>query len=104
MPGVYVFRSFFQNRNLTAETPLPAGRQGARREVIFLKICQNTPQLCWGDEWLPSPLGGCVVIASGGERRSGSKALECGSFRLWEIGDCIKMNVFMLLARLNPNG
>ncbi len=24
----------------------------------FIKICQNTPQLCWGDEWPPSPLGG----------------------------------------------
>ena len=47
---------------------------------------------------------GCVVIASGGERRSGSKALECGSLKLWEIGDCIKLNIFILLARLNPNG
>ncbi len=24
----------------------------------IIKICQNTPQLCWGDEWPPSPLGG----------------------------------------------
>jgi hypothetical protein len=25
----------------------------------FIKMCQNTPpQLCWGDEWLPSPLEG----------------------------------------------
>ncbi len=27
-----------------------------------------------------SPRGGCVVIASGGERQSDSKALEYGSF------------------------
>ncbi len=26
--------------------------------LLFIKICQNTPQLCWGDEWPPSPLGG----------------------------------------------
>jgi hypothetical protein len=25
---------------------------------LFIKICQNTPQLCWRDEWLPSPLEG----------------------------------------------
>ncbi len=24
----------------------------------FIKICQNTPQLCWGDEWLSLPPGG----------------------------------------------
>ena len=24
----------------------------------FIKICQNTPQLCWGDEWLPLSPGG----------------------------------------------
>ena len=48
--------------------------------------------------------GGCVVIASGGERQSASKALECGSFRLWEIADCTKLSVFMPVARLNPDG
>jgi hypothetical protein len=25
---------------------------------VLIKTCQNTPQLCWGDEWPPSPLGG----------------------------------------------
>ncbi len=55
--------------------------------------------------WLsPLPLGGCGVIASGGERQSDSKALECGSFRLWEIVAYIKSNVFISLARSNPNG
>jgi electron transfer flavoprotein alpha subunit len=29
----------------------------------------------------PSPHRDCVIIATGGERQSGSKALECGSFR-----------------------
>ena len=24
----------------------------------FIKICQNTPQLCWGDEWPPLSPGG----------------------------------------------
>jgi hypothetical protein len=24
----------------------------------FIKICQNTPQLCWGMNGFPSPLGG----------------------------------------------
>ena len=57
-----------------------------------------------GLEINPLPLRDCVVIASGGERQSGSKALECRSFRLWEIADCIKSNVFIPLARLNPNG
>jgi hypothetical protein len=23
------------------------------RGAAFIKICQNTPQLCWGDEWPP---------------------------------------------------
>jgi hypothetical protein len=39
---------------------------------------------------LPLPRGDCVIIASGGEGQSGSKALECGSFRLWEIADCME--------------
>jgi hypothetical protein len=30
-----------RNRNLTAEAPLPAGRQGERREVIFLFVPGN---------------------------------------------------------------
>jgi len=25
---------------------------------LFIKICQNTPQLCWGDEWLSLSPGG----------------------------------------------
>ena len=25
---------------------------------FFIKMCQNTPQLCWGMNGLPSPLGG----------------------------------------------
>jgi hypothetical protein len=28
----------------------------------FIKTCQNTPQLCWGDEWPPSPLGERVRV------------------------------------------
>jgi len=28
----------------------------------FIKICQNTPQLCWGDEWPSLYPGDCVVI------------------------------------------
>jgi hypothetical protein len=51
----------------------------------------------------PSPLGDCVVIASIGERQSGSKALECGSCRLWRVAACIKLNAFISLVRLNPN-
>ncbi|OGP88082.1 MAG: hypothetical protein A2157_18330 [Deltaproteobacteria bacterium RBG_16_47_11] len=39
-----------------------------------------------------------------GARQSGFKALECGSFRLWEIVACIKSNVFIPLARLILNG
>src|SRR4030042_5512693 len=53
---------------------------------------------------LPRPED-CVVIASkGGEavrfpaRRQAGKALECGSFRLWKIVPCIKLNVFIGLA------
>jgi len=26
--------------------------------VEFIKICQNTPQLCWGDEWPSLSPGG----------------------------------------------
>jgi len=26
--------------------------------IIFIKMCQNTPQLCWGDEWPPLSPGG----------------------------------------------
>jgi len=37
------------------------------------------------------------------ERQSCSKALECGSFTLWEIVACIKPNEFICLARQNPN-
>ncbi len=52
----------------------------------------------------PSPLRDCVVTASKGERQPGSKALECGSFRLWEIVAFIKSNVFMISAHMNANG
>jgi len=62
------------------------------------------PHPCLPAGRLPLSPGDCVIIASGGERQSGSKALECGSFRLWEIADCIKSNVFIPLARMNPNG
>jgi len=27
-------------------------------DIIFIKMCQNTPQLCWGDEWPPLSPGG----------------------------------------------
>jgi len=27
-------------------------------QMIFIKICQNTPQLCWGDEWPTLSPGG----------------------------------------------
>ena len=27
-------------------------------ETRFIKICQNTPQLCWGDEWPTLSPGG----------------------------------------------
>jgi len=38
---------------------------------IFIKICQNTPQLCWGDEWPPLSPGACLreaASAKAGER------------------------------------
>jgi hypothetical protein len=56
------------------------------------------------DDALPFRWGGCGVIASRWERQSGSKALECGPFRLWEIVACIKSKVFLRLARLSLNG
>jgi len=34
---------------------------GKGKECIpspFIKICQNTPQLCWGDEWPTLSPGG----------------------------------------------
>ena len=30
----------------------------AKAGIQFIKICQNTPQLCWGDEWPPLSPGG----------------------------------------------
>ena len=33
----------------------------------FIKICQNTPQLCWGDEWPPLSPGRQPGRASGPE-------------------------------------
>ena len=38
--------------------------QSREREVVFqsfldfIKMCQNTPQLCWGDKWPPLSPGG----------------------------------------------
>jgi hypothetical protein len=29
-----------------------------RKKLNFIKICQNTPQLCWGDEWPTLSPGG----------------------------------------------
>jgi hypothetical protein len=47
------------------ENPSPAKRLNSRKPSDkgksnqFIKICQNTPQLCWGDEWRTlSPGGG----------------------------------------------
>jgi len=34
-----------------------------------------------------------------GERQSGSKALECGSFRLWEIVTCIKSGCLYMFPK-----
>ena len=33
----------------------------------------------------------------------GSKALECGSFMLWEIVVCMKPIVVMRMVRMNPD-
>ncbi len=41
------------------------------------------------------PIGDCVIIAGEGERQSGSKDLECGSFREWETVVRIMSNVFI---------
>jgi hypothetical protein len=53
---------------------------------------------------IPSLLEAVSQSQAEGEGQSDSKALECGSFRLWEIVACIKSNVFISLARPNPNG
>jgi len=46
---------------LPKEHPIPMEEIHLERlEKIFIKMCQNTPQLCWGDEW-PS-------LSPGGER------------------------------------
>jgi hypothetical protein len=29
-----------------------------KMKVLFIKMCQNTPQLCWGDEWHSLSPGG----------------------------------------------
>jgi hypothetical protein len=37
----------------------------------FIKICENTPQLCWGDEWPTLSPGACLreaASAKAGER------------------------------------
>jgi hypothetical protein len=39
--------------------------------LLFIKICQNTPQLCWGDEWPTLSPGACLreaASAKAGER------------------------------------
>jgi len=41
------------------------------RNLYFIKICQNTPQLCWGDEWPTLSPGACLreaASAKAGER------------------------------------
>jgi len=43
----------------------------------------------------PSPKGDCVTIAGEEGRQSGSKDLECGSFREWETVVRIMSNVFI---------
>jgi len=44
----------------------------ASSPYTFIKICQNTPQLCWEDEWPTlSPGGLRPGRASGSERRGG---------------------------------
>jgi len=73
------------------------------RLLLTIKLCSHMkifstffPLLL---EWL------CRNGKQSGERQSGSKALEeFGSFRLWEIASCIKLNVFIYLAQLNPGG
>ena len=45
--------AFRDNLSLTIHDPLHSDE-----EDRFIKICQNTPQLCWGDEWLPLSPGG----------------------------------------------
>ena len=44
----------------------------------FIKIFQNTPQLCWGDEWPPLSPGACLRVAASakaGERVRGGNDL-----------------------------
>ena len=45
------------------------------------------------------PLEAWAEIASKKEKQSGSKDLERGSFRLWEIIACVKPNVSICLGR-----
>ncbi len=54
--GMYIIYELFSFDNLFRLLL----RDGFDNEeaLNFIKICQNTPQLCWGDEWPPSPLGG----------------------------------------------
>ena len=38
---------------------IAVGKTATMDEILdLIKICQNTPQLCWGDEWLPLSPGG----------------------------------------------
>ncbi len=47
---------WFTRESLT--DPMLLAQEIRDQGIPFIKICQNTPQLCWGDEWPPSPLGG----------------------------------------------
>jgi hypothetical protein len=50
------------------------------------------------------PLGDCVIMANKGGEAVRFQSLECGSFRLWGTVACTKNNVFIGLARRDPNG
>ncbi|OGP91769.1 MAG: hypothetical protein A2Z19_04585 [Deltaproteobacteria bacterium RBG_16_54_18] len=51
----------------------------------FIKTCQNTPQLCWGDEWspLPRPRHKDGVIFDKGEERFLKKEMPRSSATGW---------------------
>jgi len=54
------WRSFFSTSsdNIRCLRTLRVFREVEFDLFTFIKICQNTPQLCWGDEWLPLSPGG----------------------------------------------
>ena len=41
--------------------PLSYGMRDGFGASTFIKVCQNTPKLCWGDEW--------PTLSSGGHKR-----------------------------------